>query len=1292
MTEFTSILPEAVVSTAETERYLRNVPVFAKLCDDKLREVAKALKLKSFAAGETLIQKGQVGTHFFLLKSGTVGFIVDGGEVKHTYENTGEYFGEIALMNEHSLCTATAHTTSGCECYMIDKGTFDRLLKKSLAAAMASLNTGLEDIVASSSDGNIGSSQVTKIEAMLDEYDIDGDGEFSRDEVTAIIVNLISAKKQKRVFKYVALAAFVALLAVCASMFAMVLVGNEVSKDQAQDESGRLKVKGTDTTVQVAITNEHMTNHPLSSRVPDKYLAELKTFMYTDPTDGSSSNVQVNSFVRVPEYGAMCGSVVILQTSLGNFTLDDEALFHSELDQWVEVAGTFDLNHRRRLHATENGRRQLGAANANGVFAFLESKEETFECVREWMDDKYTVEPTSPKLPYAYVAHSIESCWEADYDDDETDDGSEKTPTGSTARCTSTYGPNAGKFKPGVSSDGKEMLYLTSALYTENKSISIHRYANHPLMMHVEVEDFVDRDGSGNITILEFQLYDRDPEHRHLCTKKFEPDPGNVTFEDSLLSLLSVKDGLRHWSISQIDTGLKVADYFDHAATGNQPHSVHHHRNLPDHAETRYKSFKDDLTEQEVQDWLDEHFEQASQYDVTNPAHCTDADRLLDVPARMNPFDEDPSDVDFYTKAMLEIDIAPEYEDAMAGTSMDEYWGAAMYLRRLLSQHLETDSVMTVSPVAPVIEERSTEKINYNDPWFWREVSTALELGNNSGVVLNLWTAMAMDNWVPNATTESFLEGVSAASGLTVDELLTPAAYVTYTQKSTIQAGTRSSTGFSISGSSAPEKDQYVVFGDTCGTAYKLTAVPGNPASSAAYSVNNVTTPDDISTNQTNEEIIGATIDMMAAGIAADGSYVFFFNDYHSAQAASCDAAEPMDAASAGRRMLQQEYEPDLEILGSLLDTYMHDPNERHRIFDTDVPMVPTDRRQLGGGFEAVVSSAVQRGALDVAGRSRTINPGLKYVVTYCTDDRGQICEARFDQDLKKPPFSLLKKNMAVALKGSVGIRRLSGTFYNSGRYNSCSGGRCHTYSIGTECNVGFEEFVHLNMIKTGSPPAFIKSLKLDKYYSQTTDGEVKLTHGHCMPGGNQASSFIRLEAGVIMSAGLRYCKAAWGGGVSFSATLTGGVLGSVQLNYKKPGTSSGSLVGYVDGNIKVGAKVGNCKCKSKWISKAKCNTCHGSCSTVGGASGNVKVTAQFVDIKVGDSTNGVDLKLSASGKVRAKVTGSKFTVASFSAGPFTVANVSSCRYFALSAVAVPVCAHVALIFAAQIVDLDDLF
>eukprot|EP01047_Picozoa_sp_COSAG01_P049714 COSAG01_NODE_4955_length_4591_cov_6.138468_4_plen_62_part_00 len=55
-------------------------------------------------------------------------------------------------------------------------------------------------------------------------------------------------------------------------------------------------------------------------------------------------------------------------------------MYHNGLKQWIEVAGHYDLNERRRLAATHEGRRQLGAASAGGMFAFIDDAEDTFKC------------------------------------------------------------------------------------------------------------------------------------------------------------------------------------------------------------------------------------------------------------------------------------------------------------------------------------------------------------------------------------------------------------------------------------------------------------------------------------------------------------------------------------------------------------------------------------------------------------------------------------------------------------------------------------------------------------------------------------------------------------------------------------------------------------------------------------------------------------------------------------------------------------------------------------------------
>jgi CRP-like cAMP-binding protein len=336
-----------ILEHSQVLKYLRKVSVFQDFKKKELDKIVDALDIHHFHEGETVIKKGQPGRSFYMIKQGTVGFALDDGAIKGTRGVT-EYFGEIALL-EGGDCTATAIAQTDCEFFVLSKIDFDRLVKESLGEALDPLHNGLAGLLDAGGHPHMVSAEVQR---MLKEYDTDGDGQFSVDEVETIISTLLQTKKRAKSMKYVAMAAFVALLAVCASMFAMAVLGAEVAKDVSQSDSGLMTVKGTDQVVQVASSDftvdadgslvmrvatpwdEHcedghcetdtgrralqstsetpirtaayLTEHALSSTVPDKYLAELKSFMYTSPLDGATMSVHVDSFVRIPEYGAHC--------------------------------------------------------------------------------------------------------------------------------------------------------------------------------------------------------------------------------------------------------------------------------------------------------------------------------------------------------------------------------------------------------------------------------------------------------------------------------------------------------------------------------------------------------------------------------------------------------------------------------------------------------------------------------------------------------------------------------------------------------------------------------------------------------------------------------------------------------------------------------------------------------------------------------------------------------------------------------------------------------------------------
>jgi hypothetical protein len=77
---------------------------------------------------------------------------------------------------------------------------------------------------------------------------------------------------------------------------------------------------------------------------------------------------------------------------------------------------------------------------------------------------------------------------------------------------------------------------------------------------------------------------------------------------------------------------------------------------------------------------------------------------------------------------MLNTDIDETYSKAMAGTNLAEYWGAASYLRRLLSQQMASSKVEKAAeilgvPTTPTAVIASTTQTNapavdFDDPFF----------------------------------------------------------------------------------------------------------------------------------------------------------------------------------------------------------------------------------------------------------------------------------------------------------------------------------------------------------------------------------------------------------------------------------------------------------------------------------------------------------------------------------------------------------------------------------------------
>jgi CRP/FNR family cyclic AMP-dependent transcriptional regulator len=94
---------------------LRKVPLFAGLDNKELEQIASSMRERRFKAGDTVTQEGAGGVGFFVVEEGEAEVTV-GGEKRPWTVGPGDYFGEIALINE-SPRTATLIARTDMTCY-----------------------------------------------------------------------------------------------------------------------------------------------------------------------------------------------------------------------------------------------------------------------------------------------------------------------------------------------------------------------------------------------------------------------------------------------------------------------------------------------------------------------------------------------------------------------------------------------------------------------------------------------------------------------------------------------------------------------------------------------------------------------------------------------------------------------------------------------------------------------------------------------------------------------------------------------------------------------------------------------------------------------------------------------------------------------------------------------------------------------------------------------------------------------------------------------------------------------
>ncbi|GAM91014.1 hypothetical protein ANO11243_090610 [Dothideomycetidae sp. 11243] len=109
------------------ESFLDSVPLLSSLTSYERSKIADALETQKYPSNTTIIREGDVGAHFYILESGRAAVYKRGNDSKVKEYNAGDYFGELALLDDKPRAASIISETD-VKVAMLGKDGFQRLL------------------------------------------------------------------------------------------------------------------------------------------------------------------------------------------------------------------------------------------------------------------------------------------------------------------------------------------------------------------------------------------------------------------------------------------------------------------------------------------------------------------------------------------------------------------------------------------------------------------------------------------------------------------------------------------------------------------------------------------------------------------------------------------------------------------------------------------------------------------------------------------------------------------------------------------------------------------------------------------------------------------------------------------------------------------------------------------------------------------------------------------------------------------------------------------------------------
>ena len=127
------------------ESFLEEVPLLSTLTKYERSKIADALETQKFPAGTTIIKEGDAGEAFYLLESGEAEAYKNGTENPVKHYTKGDYFGELALLNDAPRAASVISKTE-VKVATLGKDGFQRLLGPVESIMRRTRYEGVEEI------------------------------------------------------------------------------------------------------------------------------------------------------------------------------------------------------------------------------------------------------------------------------------------------------------------------------------------------------------------------------------------------------------------------------------------------------------------------------------------------------------------------------------------------------------------------------------------------------------------------------------------------------------------------------------------------------------------------------------------------------------------------------------------------------------------------------------------------------------------------------------------------------------------------------------------------------------------------------------------------------------------------------------------------------------------------------------------------------------------------------------------------------------------------------------------